>query len=117
MQKESGFTLLGMGFTILLVVCIAYLVAILFPVYYDNITLNRLLHDTLRDARVNQSSYAIRQALAIRMQVASINIPSRDIKIQRSANGDHFQIMVQYTKVIPLVYNMSLQIRFSDKAG
>lgn len=109
---ETGNSMVNLLLFFLLIAVLITFVIKIVPVYYDNLNLQHILRTEIRAVKPDESVNRIRYRLQQRLDVQMLDIPSRDITIERTANG--IEILAEYTKKIPLAFNMTLLISFND---
>lgn len=109
---ETGNSMVNLLLFFLLIAVLITFVIKIVPVYYDNLNLQHILRTEIRAVKPDESVNRIRYRLQQRLDVQMLDIPSRDITIKRTANGT--EIIAEYTKKIPLAFNMALLIAFKD---
>lgn len=109
---ETGNSMVNLLLFFLLIAVLITFVIKIVPVYYDNLNLQHILRTEIRAVKPDESVNRIRYRLQQRLDVQMLDIPSRDITIKRTANGT--EIIAEYTKKIPLAFNMTLLIAFKD---
>lgn len=109
---ETGNSMLNLLLFFLLIAVLITFVIKIVPVYYDNLNLQHILRTEIRAVKPNESVNRIRYRLQQRLDVQMLDIPSQDITIERTANGT--EIIAEYTKKIPLAFNMTLLVSFND---
>lgn len=110
-KKESGIGVIALLFWLAVIVVLGGFVAKIFPSYYDYWSLEHVIHSQIMNTRAGESRESIRQAFRLRLQVASLHIPSQDIHIEKNGSGQT-KITVSYDKSVPLIANASLHLKF-----
>lgn len=84
MPREKGFTLITLLFLLGLAVIVAMLAFKIAPAYMDYFAIRKSLENVLADPDVGQSSEALRESLARRLDVNFItDVDSRDMEIDK----------------------------------
>ncbi|MCK9188344.1 DUF4845 domain-containing protein [Acidithiobacillus sp.] len=108
---EAGVSLIGVIFWLLILVfAIAFVVKVM-PSYYDYWSLKNIVSQQAQQSGPEESASQIRHNLNSRLGVAMINIPQKDIQIEKGGTGPAL-ITVSYDKVVPLIANISLLLHF-----
>jgi len=118
MKKNQGMSVVGILFTIGVVVCLGILVMRVSVVYIhhyaitsslqalNNIPSNRFSHNPAMNQIV------LKKSLLRRLEINSIeNIKSDNIKISRK-NPNQYLVNIHYQTQAPLFYNISLLFKF-----
>ncbi len=108
---EAGISLIGVIFWLLILVLTVAFVVKVMPLYYDYWSLKNIVSHQARQSGPGVSSSQIRHDLNDRLRVAMINIPQKDIRIERNGTGQT-SITVSYDKIVPLIANISLLLHF-----
>lgn len=111
-QQQKGFSLSGLLVISFFLIILALLGMKLVPVYLEYSSIQKNLAATAKEAGTQDSDFnQIRLAFAKRVQIDNIkSITVQDIKINK-VNG-RTVLSTQYSKQIPLVSNISLNIDF-----
>lgn len=111
-QQQKGFSLSGLLVISFFLIILALLGMKLVPVYLEYSSIQKNLAATAKEAGTQDSDFnQIRLAFAKRAQIDNIkSITVQDIKINK-VNG-RTVLSTQYSKQIPLVSNISLNIDF-----
>ena len=111
-QQQKGFSLSGLLVISFFLIILALLGMKLVPVYLEYSSIQKNLAATAKEAGTQDSDFnQIRLAFAKRAQIDNIkSITVQDIKISK-VNG-RTVLSTQYSKQIPLVSNISLNIDF-----
>ncbi len=107
---ESGFGAVGFLIGFFVAALIVVLFIKVFPSYYDNFALNRILRTEVKDARYAETPSQIRGDLKTRLSVAYIHIPVKKIVVIKEHHT--IKLTADYHRTIPLFYNISLYIHF-----
>ncbi|MBU2769099.1 DUF4845 domain-containing protein [Acidithiobacillus ferrivorans] len=108
---EAGVSLIGVIFWLLILVFAVAFVVKVMPSYYDYWSLKNIVSHQAQQSGPGASPSQIRHDLNDRLGVAMINIPQKDIQIERSGTGPAL-ITVRYDKIVPLIANISLLLHF-----
>lgn len=111
-QQQKGFSLSGLLVISFFLIILALLGMKLVPVYLEYSSIQKNLTATAKEAGMQDSDFnQIKLAFAKRAQIDNIkSITVQDIKISK-VNG-RTVLSTQYSKQIPLVSNISLNIDF-----
>jgi acyl-CoA synthetase (AMP-forming)/AMP-acid ligase II len=111
-QQQKGFSLSGLLVISFFLIILALLGMKLVPVYLEYSSIQKNLTATAKEAGTQDSDFnQIKLAFAKRAQIDNIkSITVQDIKISK-VNG-RTVLSTQYSKQIPLVSNISLNIDF-----
>ncbi|MEQ1719638.1 MAG: DUF4845 domain-containing protein [Nitrosomonas sp.] len=111
-QQQKGFSLSGLLVISFFLIILALLGMKLVPVYLEYSSIQKNLTATAKEAGTQDSDFnQIKLAFAKRAQIDNIkSITVQDIKISK-VNG-RAVLSTQYSKQIPLVSNISLNIDF-----
>ena len=111
-QQQKGFSLSGLLVISFFLIILALLGMKLVPVYLEYSSIHKNLVATAKEAGTQDSDFnQIKLAFSKRAQIDNIkSITVQDIKISK-VNG-RTVLSAQYSKQIPLVYNISLNIDF-----
>ncbi len=111
-QQQKGFSLSSLLVISFFLIILALLGMKLVPVYLEYSSIQKNLAATVKESGTQDSDFnQIRLAFAKRIQIDNIkSITVQDIKISK-VNG-RTVLSAQYSKKIPLVSNISLNIDF-----
>lgn len=121
MRKQKGMTLIGMVFTMIVVIMAAILVMRIIPVYLEHYSVVQsvkalnttpqasLTGDPLGDAMV------LRRDLSKRLDINGIQDLSDDQLTIVPDGLNKYKVKLKYQVIKPLVYNMSLMFNFVDE--
>jgi hypothetical protein len=108
---EAGVSLIGVIFWLLILVFLVAFVVKVMPSYYDYWSLKNIVSQQAQQSGPEESASQIRHNLNSRLGVAMINIPQKDIQIEKSGIGPAL-ITISYDKIVPLIANISLLLHF-----
>ncbi|MHB1493913.1 MAG: DUF4845 domain-containing protein [Acidithiobacillus sp.] len=108
---EAGVSLIGVIFWLLILVFLVAFVVKVMPSYYDYWSLKNIVSQQAQQSGPEESASQIRHNLNSRLGVAMINIPQKDIQIEKSGTGPAL-ITISYDKIVPLIANISLLLHF-----
>ncbi len=108
---EAGVSLIGVIFWLLILVFLVVFVVKVMPSYYDYWSLKNIVSQQAQQSGPEESASQIRHNLNSRLGVAMINIPQKDIQIEKGGTGSAL-ITVSYDKIVPLIANISLLLHF-----
>ena len=108
---EAGVSLIGVIFWLLILVFLVAFVVKVMPSYYDYWSLKNIVSQQAQQSGPEESASQIRHNLNDRLGVAMINIPQKDIQIEKSGTGPAL-ITISYDKIVPLIANISLLLHF-----
>ena len=108
---ETGASLIGVIFWLLILVFLVAFVVKVMPSYYDYWSLKNIVSQQAQQSGPEESASQIRHNLNDRLGVAMIKIPQKDIQIEKSGTGPAL-ITVSYDKIVPLIANISLLLHF-----
>ena len=108
---EVGISLIGVIFWLLILIFVVAFVVKVMPSYYDYWSLKNIVSQQAQQSAPEASASQIRHNLTDRLGVAMINIPQKDIQIEKSGTGPAL-ITVSYDKIVPLIANISLLLHF-----
>ena len=108
---EAGISFIGVIFWLLILVFLVAFVVKVMPSYYDYWSLKNIVSQQAQQSGPEESASQIRHNLNDRLGVAMINIPQKDIQIEKSGTGPAL-ITISYDKIVPLIANISLLLHF-----
>ncbi len=116
-NKQSGWTFWSVSAVVIIVVVLALLFMRLFPPYFDNLKLQDALEELTNDPRVaNMNRRQIIQELDNKLY---IDYAHEIVDLKESLLVDKsdkkLTITVDYEVVVPLVYNLSALLNFSNR--
>lgn len=120
MQKQKGMTLIGMLFTVVVVVMAGIVVMRIIPVYLQHYSIvqsikalsstpiSTLTGDPLSDVGV------LRRSLTKRLDINGVEDLKEDQLSITPSGTNKFTVKLKYQVIRPLVYNMSLLFDFNE---
>jgi type II secretory pathway pseudopilin PulG len=116
-SKQSGVTLIGFLFIIIIVGFFAYMAMKLFPSYSESMGVSKAMSQIATAGTNGKSLDEIRRDLMFKLNfqyVDDATIKPTDITIKRDAGGGS-TLNVNYQKQIPFIYNIDFLLHF-DKS-
>ncbi|KTD32273.1 transmembrane protein [Legionella moravica] len=120
MQKQQGMTLIGMLFTVIVVVMAAVVVMRVVPVYLQHYSIVQSIKG-LNETPVSTltgDSYSdietLRASLSKRFDINGVDDLNNDQLVISPDGPNRFKVKLKYQVVKPLVYNMSLMVDFDN---
>lgn len=116
LRKQKGISISGLMFWLVILVLISILGMKVAPAYIENSAIEKVFEaivndDSLQDATAGQ----LRQSFIKRAQIDNITVvTAKDIVINKEKGKT--QLRVDYTVLIPLFSNISLNIDFETKS-
>ena len=120
MQKQKGMTLIGMLFTVIVVVMAAIVVMRVVPVYLQHYTIVQSIKglNSTPASTLTGDSYTdidtLRKSLTKRFDINGVDDLKNNQLIISPDGPNKFKVQLKYQVVKPLVYNMSLLVDFDD---
>lgn len=120
MRKEQGMTLIGMLFTVVVVVFAAIVVMKIIPVYLQHYSIVQSIKG-LKDipsSEMTGDSYTdistLRKSLTKRLDINSVEDLKSDQLAISSSGTNTFKVQLKYQAIRSLVYNISILVDFDD---
>lgn len=120
MRKQQGMTLIGMLFTVIVVVMAAIVVMRVVPVYLQHYTIVQSIKglNSTPASTLTGDSYTdidtLRKSLTKRFDINGVDDLKNDQLVISPDGPNKFKVQLKYQVVKPLVYNMSLLVDFDD---
>jgi len=120
MRKYHGMTLIGMLFTMAVIIIIGLLLMRVVPVYLEHYTVLQSIDSLSRLPATEFSSdpsanaIVLKDRLTNQLYVNSIVLPPENIKIVPKGSNGYFQVSIKYQVLKPLVGNANLLFNFDD---
>ncbi|KTD51277.1 DUF4845 domain-containing protein [Legionella quateirensis] len=120
MQKQKGMTLIGMLFTVIVVVMAAIVVMRVVPVYIQHYSIVQSIKglNSTPASTLTGDSYTdidtLRKSLTKRFDINGVDDLKNDQLVISPDGPNKFKVKLKYQVVKPLVYNMSLLVDFDD---
>jgi Domain of unknown function (DUF4845) len=113
-RRQAGITVIGFLILASLVGVVGLAAIKLVPMYMMNMRLSTVLEDIKRDLDGKGSTpTSIRNAIAKRFSIETMNIPSDNIKINQGKNG--YEVRIQYENRAPYVADIWLLVAFDKQ--
>lgn len=114
--KQSGFSLYGAMFWILMLSFVAHTTFKLFPVYMEDLTVKSIIDSVSKDPDVQYNRPTdVQQAIFRRFGVNNVSrVTHEDVSVVR--DGEYFMIDITYEVRMPYLGNVSLVAAFSHQA-
>ncbi|HED13821.1 MAG TPA: DUF4845 domain-containing protein [Gammaproteobacteria bacterium] len=116
--RQGGWTLWSLGLVLALIIFFALLLFKLIPPYLDDQKIQKALNSVIQEQHVEQMS---RRAIVSRLSnILYIDFAldlvdiKKDLKITK--NNNILKLAIDYEVVIPMAYNISALLTFSDRA-
>lgn len=119
MNKQQGMTLLGMLFTLAIVIFSGLFLLKTIPVYIENYTVRESIKalKTLPPTSFSDDNLSnvniLKSKLNNQLEINSLNIPAENIKIE-PISPHVYQVSVKYTVIKSLFANISLLYEFNE---
>jgi len=116
--RQGGWTLWSLGLVLALIVFFALLLFKLIPPYLDNQKIHKALNTLVQEQHIDQLS---RRAIVNRLgNILYIDYAldlvdiKKDLKITK--NNNILKLAINYEVVVPMAYNISALLTFSEQA-
>ncbi|WP_298624110.1 DUF4845 domain-containing protein [uncultured Legionella sp.] len=120
MRKQQGMTLIGMLFSVVVVVFAAVVVMKIIPIYLQHYSVVQSIKglNATPFADMTGDSYAdamtLRKSLGKRLDINGVeDLKNEQLSISPSGTNA-FKVKLKYQVIRPLVYNISIMIDFDD---
>ena len=118
-SKQSGVTLIGFLFILIIVGFFAYTAMKLFPSYSEAMGVSKAMNQIATAGTNGKSIEEIRRDLMFKLgfqYVDDATIKPGDITIQRDAGGAS-TLHVDYDKKVPFIYNIDFLLHFNKSVA
>jgi hypothetical protein len=113
-RRQGGMTVIGFLFLAALVGIVGLGGIKVFPLYYTNLRIGRVMDDVRRDLEgTNTTPQAIRSELDRRFVVESVELPRQNVKIARMDDG--YQLRITYEGRTSYIGNVWLLVEFDKQ--
>lgn len=114
-------TLIGMLFTVIVIIFLGILIMRIFPVYIQHYTVSRSIEAMKKipesdfSAEPSVNAILLKKKLMNQLYVNGVDIPEKQVAVKPTKPGIYL-ITVKYQVVKPVVGNMSLLFKFDNAA-